>query len=143
MSESIWKKEITFRRKPKAPKEPKQEKQQAKEPHKAREIVGLRIGSSQLSAARIANNGHAELQQLARVDLERGVVVNGEVRDADALTRALKSFFSSNKLPRERCASASRRTGSACARSTCRRSTIPCSSRTRSGSARRSCCPSR
>jgi type IV pilus assembly protein PilM len=106
VSESIWKKEITLRRKPKAPKEPKpgkapkQPKQQAKEPHKARVVVGLRIGSSQLAAARIANNGHAELQQLARADLDRGVVVNGEVRDADALTRALKSFFSSNKLPK-------------------------------------------
>jgi len=100
VSESVWKKEITFRRKPKASKPPKEPKQRAKEPHKAREVVGLRIGSSQLAAARIANNGHAELQQLARVDLERGVVVNGEVRDADALTRALKGFFSSNKLPK-------------------------------------------
>jgi type IV pilus assembly protein PilM len=102
VSESVWKKEITFRRKPKQPKAPKAEKvpKQPKDEHKAREVVGLRIGSSQLAAARIANNGHAELQQLARTDLDRGIVVNGEVRDAEALTRALKSFFSSNKLPK-------------------------------------------
>ncbi|HVU76972.1 MAG TPA: type IV pilus assembly protein PilM [Gaiellaceae bacterium] len=102
MSESVWKKEITFRRKPREPKAPKEAK--AKQPksaeHKAREIVGLRIGSSQLAAARVSNNDTTELVQLARTDLERGVVVNGEVRDAEALTRALKAFFSSNKLPR-------------------------------------------
>src|SRR5262249_28597015 len=63
-------------------------------------IVGLRIGSSQLAAALVNNNGAAEVVQLARSPRERGIVAGGEVRDADALAEALKRFFSKNKLPR-------------------------------------------
>lgn len=63
-------------------------------------LVGLRIGSSQLAAALVNNNGSAELLQLARTPLERGVVVAGEVRDPEALGQALKRFFAANKLPR-------------------------------------------
>jgi type IV pilus assembly protein PilM len=63
-------------------------------------IVGLRVGSSQLAAALVSNNGSPELLQLARTPLERGVVVGGEVREPEALARALKSFFAEHKLPR-------------------------------------------
>ena len=46
------------------------------------EIVGLKIGASQIAASRVVNNGGpAKLVQLARVPLEPGVVVAGEVRD--------------------------------------------------------------
>jgi type IV pilus assembly protein PilM len=69
--------------------------------HRAKRIVGLEIGSSQLAAARVSNNGVAELQQLARAPLASGVVVGGELRDPDALAAALKSFFSANRLPRK------------------------------------------
>jgi type IV pilus assembly protein PilM len=65
-----------------------------------RELVGLKIGSSQLAAARVVNNGSANLVQLARSPLDRGVVVAGEVRDVAALARALDSFFTEHKLPR-------------------------------------------
>jgi len=65
-----------------------------------RELVGLKVGASQLAAARVVNNGSANLVQLARQPLERGVVVGGEVRDVPALARALDSFFEENKLPR-------------------------------------------
>lgn len=63
-------------------------------------IVGLRIGSSQLAAALVNNNGAAEVLQLARSPLERGVVAGGEVRDMDALAESLKRFFGQHKLPR-------------------------------------------
>ena len=63
-------------------------------------VVGLRIGSSQLAAALVYNNGSAELRQLARSPLERGIVASGEVKDSDALANALKRFFASHKLPR-------------------------------------------
>ena len=46
------------------------------------------------------NNGSANLLQLARGPLDRGVVVGGEVRDVPALARALDSFFEEHKLPR-------------------------------------------
>jgi type IV pilus assembly protein PilM len=64
------------------------------------EVVGLKIGASQIAASRVVNNGSAKLVQLARVPLEPGVVVSGEVRDVPALARALDAFFKDNKLPR-------------------------------------------
>jgi type IV pilus assembly protein PilM len=66
----------------------------------AKSLVGLRIGSSQLAAACVNNNGSAELVQLSRARIPRGIVSSGEVRDIEGLTRELKSFFSANKLPK-------------------------------------------
>ena len=70
--------------------------------HAATEVVGLRVGSSQLVAA-LVRNGHEprELVQLARRSLDRGIVVAGEVREPAALAAALKAFFAENKLPRK------------------------------------------
>ncbi len=62
--------------------------------------MGLKIGASQLAAARVANNGSAELLQVARQPLDPGIVVGGELRDADALAEALKDFFAKHKLPK-------------------------------------------
>ena len=66
------------------------------------EVVGLKIGASQIAASRVVNNGApaAKLVQLARVPLEPGIVVGGEVRDVAALATALDRFFKDNKLPR-------------------------------------------
>jgi type IV pilus assembly protein PilM len=68
---------------------------------KATRVVGLRIGSSQIAAAHVENNGSAQLVQLAREPLDRGIVVAGEVREPVALGKALKAFFGANKLPRK------------------------------------------
>src|SRR3954469_343669 len=66
------------------------------------EIVGLKIGASQIAASRVLNNGGpAKLVQLARVPLEPGVVVAGEVRDIGALASALGELFRTHKLPRQ------------------------------------------
>jgi type IV pilus assembly protein PilM len=69
--------------------------------HQVKRLVGLKVGGSQLAAARVANNGAAELLQVARVDLPPGVVVSGELRDPDSLANALREFFAKNKLPRK------------------------------------------
>jgi type IV pilus assembly protein PilM len=69
--------------------------------HRAQKVVGLKIGASQLAAARVSNNGVAELQQVAREPLAPGVVVGGELRDPEALGDALKLFFARNKLPKK------------------------------------------
>jgi type IV pilus assembly protein PilM len=66
----------------------------------AKRIVGLKIGASQLAAAKVANNGTAELQQVAREALPPGIVVGGELRDPDALAAALKEFFTKHGLPK-------------------------------------------
>jgi type IV pilus assembly protein PilM len=124
----FWKKELSLGRKPKAavaeaateqlpaaPKTPMLKRQLSlpklslpKLPargggggHSAKKIVGLKIGSSQLAAARISNNGVAELQQMVREPLANGVVVAGELRDPEALGAALKVFFARHKLPKK------------------------------------------
>jgi type IV pilus assembly protein PilM len=106
--QSLLKKEISFKRKPKAPKEPKEKPKAPKAPKAKtatgakgpKRLVGLKIGASGLAAARVANNGHAELLQLAREPLDPGIVVGGELRDPEALVEALKAFFRKHKLPR-------------------------------------------
>ena len=69
---------------------------------KGRRVVGLKIGASQLAAAVVAETdaGH-ELVELARRPLAPGIVVDGEVRDLDALANALKAFFDEEKLPKK------------------------------------------
>jgi type IV pilus assembly protein PilM len=66
----------------------------------ARQIVGLKIGASQLSAACIEVNGSAKLLQVAREPIPRGIVLGGEVRDIVALANELKAFFKKHKLPK-------------------------------------------
>ncbi|MGH3004020.1 MAG: pilus assembly protein PilM, partial [Gaiellaceae bacterium] len=114
---SMWKKELSFKRKPKQPRQaaetPPAKKARPKlrrpslslpslrgQSHSTEKLVGLKIGGSQIAAARINNNGAAELVQLARMPLQSGIVVGGELRDPEALAGALRTFFSQNKLPR-------------------------------------------
>jgi type IV pilus assembly protein PilM len=117
---SLLKKEISlsFKRKPKAPKAPKAaaDDEAEQKPAKARgkrslrgnsgakrakRVVGLKIGASQLAAARIVNNGSPELVQVAREDLDPGLVVGGELREPELLSDALRAFFRKHKLPRQ------------------------------------------
>jgi type IV pilus assembly protein PilM len=65
-----------------------------------KKIVGLKVGASQLAAATVANNGHAEVLQVARTPLEPGIVSNGELRDPEQLAEALRAFFKEHGLPK-------------------------------------------
>ena len=65
-----------------------------------KQLVGLKIGGSQIAAARIRNGESPELVQAARTALDHGIVVNGELRDPEALAVALKAFFAEHKLPK-------------------------------------------
>jgi type IV pilus assembly protein PilM len=89
----------TTTKKEKQPKvvQPKSERK----PSRHKRLVGLKIGASQLAAARVVNNGSAELVQVARQGLEPGIIVGGELREPDALSDALKLFFKTNKLPKQ------------------------------------------
>ena len=102
------KRSFSFARKPKEPKPPREKK--PAEPKRSfafarkpavKRLVGLKIGASQLAAARVVNNGFPELVQIARGSLEPGIIVGGELREPDALAEALKRFFRANKLPRQ------------------------------------------
>jgi len=80
-----------------------QRKQKAKTRKRTmpKEIVGLKIESSAITAAQIVNNGAGKsIVNVARTPLARGIVTGGEVRDPAALAIALTNFFATNKLPR-------------------------------------------
>jgi len=115
---SFLKKEISFKRKPRAkkekppkasaedaPKKPKRERRSrtkgSSAPKRAKRLVGLKIGASQIAAARVVNNGVPELVQVAREELDHGLVVGGELREPELLADALRSFFRKNGLPRQ------------------------------------------
>jgi type IV pilus assembly protein PilM len=86
---------------PKFAKQPKRAKADSRSAKRASKLVGLKIGGSQLAAARVVNNGSPELVQVARDELQRGVIVGGELREPDVLAGALKDFFRKHKLPRQ------------------------------------------
>jgi type IV pilus assembly protein PilM len=108
-STPFWKKELSFKKSDK-PKDGAKTKSntgkaeaaaRAQAHARARRVVGLKVGASQIAAARVTNNGVAELVQVARQPLEQGIVVSGELRDPEALALQLKSFFAKNKLPKK------------------------------------------
>jgi hypothetical protein len=140
------KKEISFRRKRKdegagpVVKEPKAQRRQRKASagHKrTKRVVGLKIGGSQLAAARVVNNGVPELIQVAREPLEGGIIVGGELREPELLADALRAFFRSTSFRARASASGSPTTASASASSRSRGSTTRSSWRTRSATAPR------
>jgi type IV pilus assembly protein PilM len=85
------------RRREKGPKPVKGKEQRDK---RAKKLVGLKIGASQIAAAQVVNNGAPELVEVFREPLEAGVVVSGEIRDPETLGDALKRFFELHKLPK-------------------------------------------
>jgi type IV pilus assembly protein PilM len=68
---------------------------------RVKKLVGLKIGASQIAAARVVNNGAPELVDAVREPLDPGVVVSGELRDPEELAGALRRFFELHKLPRK------------------------------------------
>ena len=82
------------------PRRVKRDKSGRALPQKHKRLVGLKIGASQIAAARLSNNGSAELLQLAREDLDPGIVVGGELREPELLAEVLREFFKRNGLPR-------------------------------------------
>ena len=68
----------------------------------SKKIVGLKIGGSQIAAARINNGSTPELVQIVRGPLDHGIVVGGELRDPEALAVALRDFFKRHNLPEAR-----------------------------------------
>jgi type IV pilus assembly protein PilM len=68
--------------------------------HAPKRLVGLKVGASQIAAARVSNNGSAELLQVARESLAPGIVVGGELREPEKLAAALRDFFKKHNLPK-------------------------------------------
>jgi type IV pilus assembly protein PilM len=110
---SLLKKDISFKRRPKA-KQPLDEsakdgKKKSKRSRRrdgpsrkrAKRVVGLKLGGSQIAAARVVNNGSPELVQVARESIDQGLIVGGELREPELLADALRSFFRKHGLPRQ------------------------------------------
>ena len=98
----IWKRELkrsTSKGEQPTAKQPRQKAARNAGSGKAG-VVGLKIGASQVAAARVSNNGPPQLLQLAREPLADGIVVGGELRDIEGLAQALKELFGKNKLPK-------------------------------------------
>jgi len=66
-----------------------------------KQLVGLSVGSSELAAAVVVNNGSPKLLKAARHTLPPDVVAGGEVRDSEALASEIAAFFSAADLPRK------------------------------------------
>jgi type IV pilus assembly protein PilM len=90
----------TVRPKRQAEKERAPKEKRGSKDKKARRLVGLKIGASQIAAAQVVNNGAPELVDVFREPLEPGLVVSGEVRDPEALGASLKRLFELHKLPK-------------------------------------------
>jgi type IV pilus assembly protein PilM len=70
-------------------------------PGRTKKFVGLKVGASQVAAARVVNNGGPQLVQVVREELDAGIVVGGELRESEELAAYLKRFFRKHKLPRK------------------------------------------
>ena len=88
------------RRRATEPKQARERRTSEKKERRAKKLVGLKIGASQIAAAQVMNNGAPELVEAFREPLEPGLVVSGEIRDPDSLGDALKRFFELHKLPK-------------------------------------------
>jgi len=107
----LLKRDLSFKRKPKEPRadkaegEPRPKKERKRRepsgPKRGKRLVGLKIGASQVAAARVVNNGVPELVQVARTELDPGLVVGGELREPELLADVLRSFFREHGLPRQ------------------------------------------
>ena len=124
----FWKKEIGGKKSDRKPKEKKERKPKAakeeraakaKEPKQPKErkqkvpkvkavrgvkgakgITGLKIGASQLAAARVSNNGSAELLQVAREPLDAGDRRRRRAARSGRACRGAEEFFAKNGLPK-------------------------------------------
>jgi len=81
-------------------------KQKASKPKKKasqtpKELVGLEVGTSQIAASLVSNNGEKKVLKLYREPLPAGIMSGGEVRDPVALGAALASFFEKYDLPKK------------------------------------------
>jgi type IV pilus assembly protein PilM len=68
---------------------------------KPQSIVGLDIETGSIAATEVRAKGSRSVSRTAIAPLDPGVVNEGEVLDAEALSAALKALFSQSKLGRE------------------------------------------
>jgi type IV pilus assembly protein PilM len=87
--------------KPATASKPKRQSGKSNASSTPKELVGLELGSSQIAAAHVTNNGRKQLLRLHREQLPAGIMSGGEVRDPAALGAVLTKFFDANDLPKK------------------------------------------
>jgi type IV pilus assembly protein PilM len=68
---------------------------------KATHVVGLDIGTASVAAVELRRNGDVSIAGTAIAPLPEGATQDGEVADSDALSAALKDFFTTARLGRD------------------------------------------
>jgi type IV pilus assembly protein PilM len=66
-------------------------------PKRVKNLVGVDIDPSGITAAQVSVNGRINVEAAAFAPLEPGVVRDGEVVDVDGLSEALRSLFAENR----------------------------------------------
>lgn len=64
-------------------------------------MVGLDIGTASVAAVELRSNGAVSVERTAIAPLPEGATQDGEVADSEALSGALKGFFTAGKLGRD------------------------------------------
>ncbi len=90
MKKEIRLSDLVPKRKPKS--RPKASSPAPRKRRRQAQLVGLKVGSSQLAAALVTNNGGVTLSKLVREPLEDGIVAAGAVHDRGALAKALDAL---------------------------------------------------
>jgi len=73
----------------------------SKKKKKTSSVVGLEIEGDGIAAAEVSVNGSARVEASGLIDLEPGIVAEGEVLAPEPLAEALRAVFSKNKLPKD------------------------------------------
>jgi type IV pilus assembly protein PilM len=93
---------LSLKRELSLPKRPaKQRKASGGSNGRHKQVVGLSVGASQLTAAVVVNNGQPKLVKAAQRTLPQQIVVGGEVRDSEALSTEIAALFDQADLPRK------------------------------------------
>ena len=79
----------------------KRQKSSSSSSKRTKRLVGLKIGASQLAAARVVNNGDPELVQVARERLEPASSSAASCAIRSCSPTRCKEFFRKHKLPRQ------------------------------------------
>lgn len=69
--------------------------------NKTSSVVGLEIEGGGIAAVEVSVNGTARVERSGLIDLEQGIVAEGEVLAPEPLAEALRAVFSRNKLPKD------------------------------------------
>jgi type IV pilus assembly protein PilM len=97
----FYKREIALRGKPAGAAGAKRARSSRASVARSGTLVGVKVGASGISVARVAQGAVPELLDLVREPLPRGVIVSGEVREVERLATELAAVFDKHGIPKK------------------------------------------